>query len=335
MDLKITKAEPVPGMTGSESPFSKNATQVTERKGQTLGDQLNRMAGVTTEKNLWEEKKNEMGKDAFLKMFMEQLKYQDPMNPVKNEQFSQQMAMFGQLEQQMNTNKNLEKIISQQGNMQIAALQLVGKEITADRAALYHEKNKFSGMSFKVPTDVSELKVEIIDPFGETVRAYNLGAQSQGDINWKWDGNKDNGQPAESGRYVYKLTGKDFDGKPININSKVDGKVTGVTSAQGQVYLLVGDQKIGLSDVEIIKDSAAQGQVQGPNGVAKNPAAPQASNVSANPTDVEKLVGTNPEGELVGPEWAEEEEVTDKGQLLRRQKIGSDRMDPLSPLYLR
>src|SRR4051812_16453233 len=75
-----------------------------------VGDALNNMSGISSEKNLYEAKK-ELGKDDFLKMFMEQLKHQDPLNPVKDEQFGQQMAMFGQLEQAINANKMLEKLV--------------------------------------------------------------------------------------------------------------------------------------------------------------------------------------------------------------------------------
>jgi flagellar basal-body rod modification protein FlgD len=291
------------------------AGQLTDRKGETIGDQLNRMSGVQTETNLWAEKKGELGKESFLKMFLEQLKYQDPMNPVKNEQFSQQMAMFSQLEQQINTNKNLEKMISQQSNMQIAALQLVGKEITADRSVIYHDKTKHSAVGIKVPQDVNELKVEILDGAGEVVRTYNMGSHQKGDLNFKWDGQKDSGQPVDSGRYSYRVSGKDLEGKPVAVNTRVDGKVTGVTSNQGAVFLMVGEQKIGLSDVEMIKE-AGSSQNTGQTAPAASPGVPQVSN---NP------VGTNLE---VSKAEEKSDENFDKGEYLRGQNIISDRFSP-------
>ena len=270
MDVSRSDGPGMAGLQGAPSAPAPDAPIKSDESKMGIGERLNRLSGVETEKNLYAPKQ-EMGKDAFLKMFMEQLKYQDPMNPVKNDQFSQQMAMFSQLEQQVNTNKNLEKMISQGNNMQIAALQLVGKNITADRSTLYHDKSKATGMTFKVPQDVSELKLEIIDGMGEVVKTFALGPHNQGDVSWKWDGNKENGAPAESGKYNYRVTGKGPDGADMKINTKVDGRVSGVTSSNGIVYLMVGEQKIGLNDVEMIKEAEAKTDAGTPGGVPGAP----------------------------------------------------------------
>lgn len=230
-------------------------------KAESLGAQLNRMSGVQEKSLYGEGGKKTVDKEQFLKMFMEQLKYQDPMSPVKNEQFSQQMAMFSQLEQQVNTNKNLEKMIAQQNNTQIAALQLVGKDILADRAAIFHEKEKMSTMQFKIPADAAEVKVEIKDFAGEVVKKMNLGGQSQGEVKTRWDGNDESGRPLENGRYSYTVSMRGMDGKEQKVETKVDGRVTGVTTAGGTVFLLVGDQRIALNEVETIKEASAANAV--------------------------------------------------------------------------
>jgi flagellar basal-body rod modification protein FlgD len=49
-----------------------------------------------------------MGKDAFLKILLTQLRYQNPLEPVKDTDFIAQMAQFSSLEQMQNMNKNLE-----------------------------------------------------------------------------------------------------------------------------------------------------------------------------------------------------------------------------------
>lgn len=254
---------------------------VSKASPMSIGDQLNRMVGAAnTDKDLYK-KPNEMGKESFLKLFMEQLKYQDPLNPVKNEQFSQQMAMFSQLEQSVNMNKNLEKLLGQQNNMQIAALQLVGKNVLADRGALYHDKVKgITPFAFKLPQDANEVKVDVLDVNGETVKTYNLGARNQGEVQWKWDGSTDAGPPAESGRYSYRVSGTSGDGSPLSISTKLEGRVSGVTTSNGVVFLLVGDQRIALNEVETIKEGSG--------------AASENSSSDKNPA------GTNPESKIVG-----------------------------------
>ena len=42
---------------------------------------------------------NELDQDMFLKLMLEQLKYQDPLNPMSNQDFLAQQAQFTQLEQ--------------------------------------------------------------------------------------------------------------------------------------------------------------------------------------------------------------------------------------------
>ncbi len=47
-------------------------------------------------------KNNELGKDAFLKLLVTQMKYQDPLNPSTDTQYIAQLATFSQLEQMQN-----------------------------------------------------------------------------------------------------------------------------------------------------------------------------------------------------------------------------------------
>ena len=67
----------------------------------------------------------EMDSDVFLKLMMEQLKYQDPMSPMDNKEFLAQQAQFTQVSETQELNEN---IIANNGIMQ--TLAMVGKEVT-------------------------------------------------------------------------------------------------------------------------------------------------------------------------------------------------------------
>jgi flagellar basal-body rod modification protein FlgD len=315
----------ISGLNNSNGPAPVAQKPKTDERQMSIGENLNRMAGVQNQKSLYAPKQ-EMGKEQFLKLFMEQLKYQDPLNPVKNENFNQQMAMFSQLEQAINMNKTLEKMAAGQNNNQVAALQLVGKNIVANRGTLYHEKDKFTAMNFKLPQDVKEMRIDIKDGAGEVVRSYSLDSRNQGDVTWKWDGNNEQGAPVESGKYTYDVRGKGVDGKEVKVDSKIDGRVTGVTSAAGVVFLVVGDQKIGLNDVELIKEVP----VESANKMA-NPlgAAPQAAPVQVAAADVPKPSGTESESKV-----EEAKEDDGRGDRLRGT-LSSDRLNLLMPLNMR
>lgn len=82
--------------------------------------------------------KNILGKDDFFKLLITELKYQDPLEPMKDREFIAQMANFSALEQMQNMNRNLEGVIgyltgftsllgSSIGRQQ--AVSLIGKEV--------------------------------------------------------------------------------------------------------------------------------------------------------------------------------------------------------------
>lgn len=72
-----------------------------------------------------------MGKDQFLKLLITEMQHQDPTNPMQDREFIAQMAQFSSLEQMVNFNAGMNKLI---GNMNFQqSFDLLGKnvEITA------------------------------------------------------------------------------------------------------------------------------------------------------------------------------------------------------------
>lgn len=75
-----------------------------------------------------------LGKDDFLKLLVDQLRYQNPMEPMKDTDFIAQMAQFSSLEQMKNLNTSMETLmtayqLSMQDNAVSYAVSLIGKEV--------------------------------------------------------------------------------------------------------------------------------------------------------------------------------------------------------------
>ena len=72
--------------------------------------------------NAAKETKNDLDKDAFIKLLVTQLQYQDPLEPQENGEFIAQMAQFSSLEQMTNMATKLEDINTLVGNIDTSVL---------------------------------------------------------------------------------------------------------------------------------------------------------------------------------------------------------------------
>lgn len=102
-----------------------------------------------------EAQNNDLGKDAFLKLLVTQMQYQDPLNPTNDKEFLAQMAQFSSLEQMQNLNQSAS--MSQ-------GYSLLGKEV---QAAIIDEntgeQNMIQGMVEAVKIQSGKVYVTVGD----------------------------------------------------------------------------------------------------------------------------------------------------------------------------
>src|SRR5919198_4279001 len=68
--------------------------------------------------------------DNFLLLLTKQLQNQDPLNPMDTAQFTQQLVGFSQVEQQISSNKSLEKLVGMQSATNAyGAVNFLGNEV--------------------------------------------------------------------------------------------------------------------------------------------------------------------------------------------------------------
>jgi flagellar basal-body rod modification protein FlgD len=73
--------------------------------------------------------KGELGKDAFMKLLITQLRYQDPTRPMEDREFIAQMAQFSTLEQMTNMNKEISGMVKSTRSAE--TFSYLGKQIDA------------------------------------------------------------------------------------------------------------------------------------------------------------------------------------------------------------
>src|SRR3954467_13258067 len=89
----------------------------------------NQTAGILSSNN----NKKEVSKEDFLKLLISQLQNQDPLKPLDNQEFAQQLATFNSLEQLIGVNQKLGTLADKllQAN-QFNATSLLGKQVVSD-----------------------------------------------------------------------------------------------------------------------------------------------------------------------------------------------------------
>lgn len=202
-------------------------------------------------------KRNEMGKDDFVMLMSAQLKHQDPLSPLKNEQMAAQLAQFSSLEQMVNVNSNLEKMAaSQKPQENLLAASLIGKKIVTDSSRFSLTKGTQPELKFDLPDDASQLSVTVVDAKGEVVREYELANMAKGAQSIRWDGKSNKGLDAAAGEYTYRVNANNTQGQMMEIKTSTAGLVSGVTFEGGKALLLVGDKKIPMDAVGRIEADA-------------------------------------------------------------------------------
>ncbi len=193
-----------------------------------------------------------LNKDDFLKLFVAQLKNQDPLNPQDSSAFVTQLAQLTQVEQAYNTNTNLQNLVSTvKGTSSLNVSSMIGRNVTAEG-----NKVNFNGtatkLNYNLPAATNSTTVTITDGTGNTVRTINLGANSNGLNSIAWDGKNNSGALLSSGIYNFAVAGKASDGSAITGTTFTSGKIDGIAFNGTDPVIKIGNIEIPVSALATI-----------------------------------------------------------------------------------
>lgn len=195
-----------------------------------------------------------MNKDDFLKLFITQMKNQDPLSPMDSSEFLGQLAQLTQVEQAYNTNANLQSLISQQNaNASLAAVSFIGKQVEANGNQFKLTDGADANLAFTLPAATNNVTVLIKDAAGTTVRTIAAGRLASGNGSVSWNGTDNNNNPLAAGIYQFEVSGKAADGSTIAGTPLVSGSVDTVTLEGSTPTLTIGGIEIALADVRAIR----------------------------------------------------------------------------------
>lgn len=224
-----------------------------------VGDVLNKVADpnwVDPQRKAFRAPKNDMGKDAFMKLMLEQMKHQDPTSPLKSHEMAAQLAQFTSLEQLTNINQNLEQLKhNQEPSNNFQALNFIGKKVSGDGSRIIRaDGDGEHEIHFDLKGEVPKVNITISDSHGIEVRKFEVNGTKKGENEAIWDGTAENGQPLKAGEYRVKFDAVADSGKKIVVDTKFEGKVTGVNFTGEGPVLLVGNKSVRMNEIKKIED---------------------------------------------------------------------------------
>lgn len=182
-----------------------------------------------------EKDRNSIDQDQFLTLLVNQLKNQDPLNPMENDRFAVDLAQFSQLEQLVSINNSLETDTNSVSNL----ASLLGTKVTLDDGIISFDGGRSSELVSENLGQYSNLELTITNENGAEL-AKNTVEAIDGTIDLDQFGMPD-------GDYRFVLTGE-VGGERQEIDVQVQGLVSGFIPG-ADPRLLINDREVAVSDV--------------------------------------------------------------------------------------
>jgi flagellar basal-body rod modification protein FlgD len=198
----------------------------------------------------------------FLTLLTTQLQNQDPLSPMDSTEFTNQLVQFSQVEQQINMNAKMDNLVALQlASISSVALGYVGMDISY----IGNEAN-FDGetpveINYALADAAVTSKINIYDEEGVLVFSSDA-PKSSGTNKFIWDGKNNGGATVEPGTYTVKIDALDGREKVIESSTVVSGRVKGIETQNGVIFVLVGDRAVPLNS--IVNAKLPEQKVAGP-----------------------------------------------------------------------
>lgn len=193
-----------------------------------------------------------LGKEAFLKLLVEQIKNQDPLQPRENSEFVAELAQFSSLEQTIGINDRLDMLsLQNQGlaNSQVASFVGQRATVRGDVTTL-DASGQPAKIAFRLSEPAESVKVTITNAKGDVVRTLELGKADTTVRTTAWDGMNNEGVRQPEGRYTFTIAARGKDDKVITYDPEATGVVESVSFNKGYPELtLVGGLSVPVSDL--------------------------------------------------------------------------------------
>lgn len=187
--------------------------------------------------------KSELDRNDFMKLFITQLQYQDPMKPMDSYEMASQMAQYSSMDATLKMAESMDNLLAyqkSQNNLQL--LGLIGKDVQVAGNQFAVKEGVVPPAEFSLGNSADLCLVNIYDAAGHMVRTLNLGRADYGSHDLAWDGKDFNGNVVADGKYRYEVDAVDGSGQQIEVDYLTTGTVTGLNFDSGTAQVVVDDE---------------------------------------------------------------------------------------------
>ena len=197
---------------------------------------INNTTGASASQAVKKSSGSTLSQADFLSLLTQQMRNQDPTQPMDSSQMVSQLAQIAQVSATQSLQTSFDTLSTAlQGNQLLQASDLVGRNVTVPSNAAKLEGPAGVDGAINVGTGGQTASVQIIDTAGNVVRTIDLGKPDVGLADFHWDGKDENGQPLPGGTYGIKAQVG-----TTAVQAYVSGKVDSVGMAGEQgAYLQV------------------------------------------------------------------------------------------------
>ncbi len=194
----------------------------------------------------------ELDRDDFMLLFITQLEYQDPLNPLDTNEMATQLALFNQIDQLYSISDQMQNLVSLGQDQEIVNYSLlVGRLVKTESQICRVEDGQFLGANFSLYDSASDVQINIYSLDGQLIKNMDLGGIPAGNYQIYWDATDNEGNPVPDGDYVISLDINGSESQQYTIETV--GRITGAYLGEDDSYLIFNDQEnISLDDIEEI-----------------------------------------------------------------------------------
>lgn len=191
--------------------------------------------------------------NTFLSLLTVQLQNQNPLDPMDTNEFTSQLVQYAEVEQQIETNSNLEGIATSLSALSVStALSYVGAEVTVagETAPLSDEGIDWI---YDLEAEADSVTLTIYDQDENEIWSAD-GDTEEGLHAFTWDGTNADGETVDADNYTLEVKAYDSDGNEIDAGIAFTTTVSAVDTSDGDVTLeLEGLMRISVDSVQKIE----------------------------------------------------------------------------------